>query len=70
MIEPIFERLSEEKGMHEDRDGAGFAKIDIGAGMGRNLATEWGIRATPTFIFYLDGKKVRLLVFLTLSALV
>lgn len=70
MIEPIFERLSEEKGMHEDRDGAGFAKIDIGVGMGRNLATEWGIRATPTFIFYLDGKKVRLLVFLTLSALV
>lgn len=58
MIEPVFERLSEEKGLHEDNNGAGFAKIDIGVGMGRNLATEWGIRATPTFIFFLDGKKV------------
>jgi desumoylating isopeptidase 1 len=59
MIEPVFERLSEEKGFHENRDGAGFAKIDIDVGMGRNLASEWGIRATPTFMFFLDGKKVR-----------
>ena len=58
MIEPVFERLSEEKGFHENRDGAGFAKIDIDVGMGRNLASEWGIRATPTFMFFLDGKKV------------
>ena len=60
MIEPVFERLSEEKGFREDRDGAGFAKIDIDVGMSRNLASEWGIRATPTFMFFLDGKKVRL----------
>lgn len=59
MIEPVFERLSEEKGMREGIDGAGFAKIDIDVGMGRNLASEWGIRATPTFMFFLDGKKVR-----------
>ena len=64
MIEPVFERLSEEKGFHEDRDGAGFAKIDIDVGMGRNLASEWGIRATPTFMFFLDGKKVRPFLFL------
>ena len=62
-IEPVFERLSEEKGLHQDRDGAGFAKIDIHVGMGKNLATEWGVRATPTFMFFLDGKKVRLLFF-------
>jgi len=59
MIEPIFERLSEEKGVREGFSGAGFAKVDINVGMGRNLASEWNIRATPTFIFYLDGKKVR-----------
>ncbi|KAF9046669.1 PPPDE putative peptidase domain-containing protein [Panaeolus papilionaceus] len=58
MIEPVFERLSEEKGMREGIDGAGFAKIDIDVGMGRNLASEWGIRATPTFMFFLDGKKL------------
>ena len=60
MIGPIFQCLSEEKGLHEDRDGAGFAQTNIDVGMGRNLATEWGIRATPTFISFLDGKKVRL----------
>lgn len=64
MIEPVFERLSEEKGFHENRDGAGFAKIDIDVGMGRNLASEWGIRATPTFMFFLDGKKVSSFLFL------
>ena len=70
MIEPVFERLSEEKGFRADRDGAGFAKIDIDVGMGRNLASEWGIRATPTFMFFLDGKKVRLFFFLFLINLV
>jgi len=58
MIEPIFERLSEEKGIREGKSGAGFAKIDIDVGMGRNLASEWSIRATPTFMFFLDGKKL------------
>ena len=58
MIEPIFERIAEEKGLQNGRPGAGFAKIDIDVGMGRTLASEWGIRATPTFMFFLDGKKV------------
>jgi thiol-disulfide isomerase/thioredoxin len=58
MIEPVFERISEEKGLQNGRSGAGFAKIDIDVGMGRTLASEWGIRATPTFMFFLDGKKV------------
>lgn len=58
MIEPVFERLSEEKGAKVSGSGVGFAKIDIGVGLGNKLASEWGIRATPTFIFFLDGKKV------------
>ncbi|KAG5643058.1 hypothetical protein DXG03_001615 [Asterophora parasitica] len=58
MIEPTFERLSEEKGVKADGTGAGFAKIDIGVGQGNSLASEWGIRATPTFIFFLDGEKL------------
>lgn len=61
MIEPVFERLSEEKGVKTGGTGAGFAKIDIGVGLGQSLANEWGIRATPTFIFFLDGKKVSFL---------
>jgi len=58
MIEPVLERLSEEKGLIDRRDGAGFAKIDID-GVGSGLASEWNIRATPTFLFFLDGKRVR-----------
>ncbi|KAF8904094.1 DUF862-domain-containing protein [Gymnopilus junonius] len=55
MIEPVFDRLSEEKG---GSNGAAFAKIDIEVGMGQALAAEWHIRATPTFMFFLDGKKL------------
>ncbi|KAG5649934.1 hypothetical protein H0H81_001408, partial [Sphagnurus paluster] len=58
MIEPVFERLSEEKGVKSDGTGAGFAKIDISVGLGNSLASEWGIRATPTFLFFLDGRKL------------
>ncbi|KAF9479923.1 thioredoxin family protein [Pholiota conissans] len=57
MIEPVFERLAEEKGTHGGRNGAGFAKVDIDVGLGSALALEWKITATPTFIFFLDGKK-------------
>lgn len=58
VIEPIFDQLAEEKGLQEGKAGAAFAKIDINVGNGRVLAGEWGIRATPTFMFFLDGKKV------------
>ncbi|KAG6856278.1 hypothetical protein H0H87_005888 [Tephrocybe sp. NHM501043] len=58
MIEPVFERLAEEKGTKSDGTGAGFAKIDIDVGLGSSLASQWNVRATPTFIFFLDGKKL------------
>ncbi len=58
VIEPVFDQLAEEKAMRDRKNGAAFAKIDLNVGMGRVLATEWGVRATPTFMFFLDGKKV------------
>ena len=58
VIEPVFDQLAEDKGFREGKAGAAFAKIDINVGNGRMLAGEWGIRATPTFMFFLDGKKV------------
>ncbi|KAG6809885.1 hypothetical protein H0H92_014281, partial [Tricholoma furcatifolium] len=58
MIEPIFERLAEEKGLKSDGRGAAFAKIDIGVGLGNTLAGQWNVRATPTFMFFLDGQKL------------
>ncbi|KAI4520329.1 DUF862-domain-containing protein [Schizophyllum commune Loenen D] len=59
-IAPEFERLAEEKGVrvgHSGR-GAAFTSIDIRVGQGQALAAEYGIRATPTFLFFLDGKKI------------
>ncbi|OSX56549.1 hypothetical protein POSPLADRAFT_1175262 [Postia placenta MAD-698-R-SB12] len=42
MIEPIFEDLAHAK-TH---------------GMGNQVGSQWGVRVTPTFMFFLDGKKV------------
>ncbi|TRM64171.1 PPPDE putative peptidase domain-containing protein [Schizophyllum amplum] len=60
MIAPVFERLAEEKGVRAGMSGRGaaFTSIDIRVGQGNALAAEYGIRATPTFLFFLDGKKI------------
>jgi desumoylating isopeptidase 1 len=58
MIEPVFERLAEEKGVRTDRDGAGFAKIDLGVMGGSQLAGQYNVHATPTFLFFMNGQKV------------
>lgn len=71
MIEPVFEELAREKGGKSHGGGGGvgggkaegqvaFVKVDLGAGMGSMVAREYGVTATPTFGFFLDGKKVRI----------
>lgn len=55
MIEPKFEDLAMSKSR---ANGVAFAKIDLSVGMGGAVASEHGVRVTPTFIFFLDGKKV------------
>ena len=56
MIEPVFESIALEKSSR----GTAFVKIDIGAALGGSsqIATTYGVRVTPTFIFFLDGEKV------------
>jgi len=56
MIEPVFEELAKAKARTEN--GVAFVKIDLGVGMGGSVASEWGVRVTPTFLFFLDGKKI------------
>ena len=61
MIEPTFERPAQEKTAASSGYGAAavaFAKIDLGVGMGGSVASEYGVRVTPTFMFFLDGRKV------------
>jgi hypothetical protein len=55
MIEPVFDNLSREKSA---RQGVAFSKIDMGVGLGHAVASEYNVQVTPTFIFFLDGKKV------------
>ncbi|KAL4250786.1 DeSI family protein [Abortiporus biennis] len=59
MIEPVFERFAEEKTQGNMGVGAkiAFVKVDIGVGMGSAVGGQFGVRVTPTFIFFLNGKK-------------
>ncbi|KAH9927057.1 DUF862-domain-containing protein [Amylocystis lapponica] len=59
MISPLFEDLALQKtrGVRGATETA-FAKIDMGIGLGGQVGAEWGVRVTPTFIFFLDGKKM------------
>ncbi|KIY63395.1 DUF862-domain-containing protein [Cylindrobasidium torrendii FP15055 ss-10] len=60
MIAPIYESLAHEKGVKVGTNGVGaaFTKIDMSAPGGNQLASEMGVRVMPTFMFFLDGKKV------------
>jgi thiol-disulfide isomerase/thioredoxin len=57
MIEPVFEELAKSK--TRANGGVGFTKIDLSVGLGGAVASEYQVRATPTFLFFLDGRKVR-----------
>jgi hypothetical protein len=59
MIEPVFEELARSKGQSQSQQQVAFVKVDLGVGMGSMVAREYGVSATPTFGFFLDGKKVR-----------
>ena len=60
MIEPVFEELAREKAKRGGEGQVAFAKVDLGVGMGSMVAREYGVAATPTFGFFLDGKKVNM----------
>jgi len=60
LIEPVFEELAREKaGLGRGQGQVAFAKIDLGVGLGSMVAREYNVTATPTFGFFLDGKRVR-----------
>ena len=60
MIEPVFEEIARAKTQTHGGGGrAAFVKVDMGAGMGGQVGREWEVRVTPTFLFFLDGRKVR-----------
>ncbi|PVF95020.1 DUF862-domain-containing protein [Serendipita vermifera] len=53
MIEPTFEELACSKASPE----VAFIKVDLGVGMGHQVGQQHNVYATPTFIFFLNGKR-------------
>jgi desumoylating isopeptidase 1 len=62
MIEPVFEELARAKTSKGKGGGdrVAFVKVDLSVGMSTMVASEHNVAATPTFGFFLDGKRVRL----------
>ncbi|KAI6147552.1 PPPDE putative peptidase domain-containing protein [Pisolithus thermaeus] len=55
VIEPVFQGLAQQK--TRTNGGVAFTKVDLGVGAGAAIAGQYGVRATPTFFFFLDGRK-------------
>lgn len=55
MMEPVFEGLAHNKATAD----VAFVKVDLGAGLGGEVARTWGVMVTPTFLFFMEGKKVQ-----------
>lgn len=56
MIEPIFDDLAHAKAS----PGFAFAKVDMGVGLGYQVAQLFNVRVTPTFLFFVNGNLVRI----------
>ncbi|KAG8711630.1 hypothetical protein FRC09_020503 [Ceratobasidium sp. 395] len=53
MIEPAFEDYAREKGGPD----VAFVKVSLDGMGGQGVAAQYGVRATPTFSFFLNGEK-------------
>ncbi|KAI9465406.1 DUF862-domain-containing protein [Lactarius psammicola] len=58
LIEPVFEDLAHAKSRGRGGGKVAFAKVDLGVGMGGAIARQYNVSATPTFGFFLDGKRI------------
>lgn len=58
MIKPEYQSIAERHQAEFGPRGARFAEIELDRGDGQTLASRYGVRATPTFIFFKNGQKV------------
>ncbi|WVQ76309.1 hypothetical protein IAR50_005974 [Cryptococcus sp. DSM 104548] len=57
-IKPVYESIA---GLHAPTygvKGARFVEVELGIGQGRDIAGQYGVQATPTFMFFRNGEKV------------
>lgn len=57
MIKPAYEAMAETYSASHGAMGVRFVEIEIGVGEGQNIASQYSVSATPTFIFFKDGVK-------------
>ena len=57
-IEPTFEEIAEQKTRGLGPGLVAFVKVDIQVGAGHHLASRYSVRATPTFIMFMNQQKV------------
>lgn len=57
-IKPAYETIAEEYRQQYASHGICFVDVELGVGEGRELGSRYGVSATPTFMFFKDGKKV------------
>ena len=58
VIKPVYEAIASEHAATYGVKGARFVEIELGVGEGQSIAGNHGVRATPTFMFFRNGKKV------------
>ncbi|KAF9778668.1 PPPDE putative peptidase domain-containing protein [Thelephora terrestris] len=58
-IEPTFEEIAEQKTRGVGSGLIAFVKVDIQVGAGHQLASRYSVRATPTFIMFINQQKKR-----------
>ncbi|ORX34662.1 PPPDE putative peptidase domain-domain-containing protein [Kockovaella imperatae] len=58
MIKPVYEAIAGEHAATYGAKGARFLEVELSVGEGQTIAGKYGIRATPTFLFFKHGKKV------------
>ncbi|WWC85963.1 uncharacterized protein L201_000833 [Kwoniella dendrophila CBS 6074] len=56
-IKPVYETISSIHSSTYGPKGARFAEVELSIGEGRQLAQQYNVHATPTFIFFKNGKK-------------
>lgn len=57
-IEPTFEEIAEQKTRGAGSGLVAFVKVDIQVGAGYQLASRYSVRATPTFIMFMNQQTV------------
>ncbi|WVQ93816.1 hypothetical protein IAU59_000894 [Kwoniella sp. CBS 9459] len=57
-IKPVYETISSIHASTYGAKGARFVEVELSVGEGREIAGSYGVQATPTFMFFRNGKKV------------